>query len=279
VLLVVGGAPLGQLAKLGLLDLDPLAVLRVAAADNLVDEPSVGIEVGEVSAAAQQQLVLDLPLQVAMRALDGTVLVRDAGVVARRRHAVVGDQRLVTLRQVVPRITVEVAERRRQTIAAVHLRNAAQRPQRVLQALGERDVALSAQHDVRVLEAGERETEAIEPMVECRARDHDRERRHVGEVGQPHASRRMLLGEHHVLLGAVQRAPLTDAPLQRAAHALGQLRMAAAHLVEDADGTDAGRGGEHRHDLGLHRWAIGSARRRSRGSFFCDGNRGSVSIR
>ena len=61
----------------------------------------------------------------------------------------------------------------------------------------------------------------------------------------------MLLPEDHVPLGAFERAPLTDAPLQGPAHALTKLRMSADHLVEHADRPDAGCGHEHRHDLGI----------------------------
>ena len=50
-------------------------------------------------------------------------------------------------------------------------RHAAQRPQRVLQALGQRHEALAAEHDMGVLEAGEGEAEVIEPMIERNAGD------------------------------------------------------------------------------------------------------------
>ena len=56
---------------------------------------------------------------MAVRALDRAVLVRDAGVVAGRRHAVVAHQPLVALRQVLLGVAVEVAERRRQAVAAM----------------------------------------------------------------------------------------------------------------------------------------------------------------
>ena len=61
----------------------------------------------------------------------------------------------------------------------------------------------------------------------------------------------MLLAEDHILLGAMQRPPPANAPLQGPAHAFTQLRMPADHLVEHADRPDAGRGLQHRHDLGL----------------------------
>ena len=139
-LLVVGGAPRPAApAEPAPLDLDALAVAGIAAADDLVDEAAVGGEVVEVARAAQQQRVLDRLLEMAVRALDRAVLVRDAGIVAGRRHAVVGAQRLVAPRQVLR------ASRSRLRNAADRLSlrcsrgHAAERPQRVLQALGQRD--------------------------------------------------------------------------------------------------------------------------------------------
>ena len=102
---------------------------------------------------------------MSMLALDHTVLVRQAEVVARRRHAVMCAQRLVALGQVLRRIPLEIAERRRETVAAVLARCAAERPQGILQALGQGHEALAAQHHLGMLPAGERQPEVIEPMV------------------------------------------------------------------------------------------------------------------
>ena len=152
-LLEVGRAPLGQVVQSGALHLDPLAVVCVLPADDLVDEAPVGIEVVEVPGAAQQQGVLQRPFEMAMRALDGAVLMGNAGVVARRRHPIVAHEALVALRQVLLGFGVQIAEGRRQAVAAVLLRHAAERPQRILQALGERNEALAAEHDMGVGEA------------------------------------------------------------------------------------------------------------------------------
>jgi hypothetical protein len=55
-----------------------------------------------------------------------------------------GAQLLIAPGEVFLCIPVEVAERRRQAVAAVLFRHAAQRPQRVLQPFGERHEALAA---------------------------------------------------------------------------------------------------------------------------------------
>ena len=99
-----------------------------------------------------------------VRALDRAVLMGHAEVVAGRRHAVMRDERLVALRLIRLRIAVEIAERRRQTVAAVLLWDSAERPQRVLQPLGKRHEALATEHDMGMLEAGERQPEVIQAM-------------------------------------------------------------------------------------------------------------------
>ena len=129
-----------------------------------------------------------------------------------------GAQLLVAPRQVVLGLAIEVAERRRQAVAAVLLRHATQRPQCVLQAFGERHEALAAEHHMGMFEAREGEPEVIEPVIERLARDGDAELGHVGEVGQAHPPRRVLLAEHHIAAGAVESSPSGDAALQGPAH-------------------------------------------------------------
>ena len=110
---------------MGTLALDPLGVAGIGAADDLVDEGSVGGQIGEVGRRPQQQGIGYGPLEVAVRALDRAVLVGYAGRVAGRRHAVVGTQRLVAKGDVRLRRLVEVAEGRRQAVGAVLARRPA----------------------------------------------------------------------------------------------------------------------------------------------------------
>ncbi len=225
-LLIVGRASLGEWLERRALDLDALAIASVAPSDHLVNEAAVGGKIREVARAAQQQLVAKRLLEVTMRALDRAVLVRDATIVARRRHAVMGAQLLVALGEVLLGNTIEIAECRRQAVAAMLFRHAAQRPQRVLQAFRERHKALAAEHHMGMLEAGERQPEVVEPVIERLTRDRDAEPAHVGEVGQAHPSRRMLLAEDHIAVGTVERPPAGDAALQGPAHARGDARDA-----------------------------------------------------
>jgi hypothetical protein len=93
-----------------------------------------------------------------------------------------GAQLLVAPCQVHLGITIKVAESRRQAVAAMLFRHAAQRPQRVLQTFGQCHEALAAEHHMGVLEARERQPEVVEPVLERLARDHDAEPAHVGEI-------------------------------------------------------------------------------------------------
>jgi len=83
------------------------------------------------------------------------------------------------------------------------------------------------------------------------ARDGHGEVSHVGEVGQALLTWRVVLPEDHLALRSMQRLPLPDTPLQRAADARRQIRMAAKHLLEHGDGPQAGHGYQHRDDLRL----------------------------
>ncbi len=67
-----------------------------------------------------------------MLALDGAILMRHAGVVAGRCHAVMGTQRPIAVRLVEPGIVIEIAKRRREAVGTVLERHAAEREERVL---------------------------------------------------------------------------------------------------------------------------------------------------
>ena len=118
-----------------------------------------------------------------MGTLNRAVLVCKSTIVARRRHPVMGTQLLVASGEILLRLPIEIAERRRQAVAAMLFRHAAQRPQRVLQAFRERHKTLAAEHHMGMLEPRERHPEVVEPMIEGLTRNRDAERAHVGEVG------------------------------------------------------------------------------------------------
>ena len=242
---------IGQFLEFGALDVDALGIAGIAAADDLVDEAAIGGQIVEIARSPHQQRVIDGALEMAVRAFDGAVLMGDAGIVAGRRHAVMAAQLLVAARQILAGIPVQIAECRRQAVAAVLARNPAERPERVLQAFGQGNEALAAEHDMGMLEAGIGEPEMVEPVIERLAGDGDAGAAHVGEIRQADAAGLMHLPEDDLLLLAVDGAPGADAPLQRAANAVAQFGMTPQHLLEDGNRPNAGRRLQQRHDLGV----------------------------
>ena len=188
---------------------------------------------------------------MAMRALDGAVLVRHAPVVAAGLHAVMRAERIVAPRQVLRRRLAEVAEGRREAVAAMLQRSAAERPEGILQALGERNVALAAQHDMGMLEARIGQPEMVEPVIQRLAGNGDGQVAHVGEVRQPEPAGLVRLAEDHLLLGPMQRPPGADPPLQRPPGPGAEFGMPPAHLLEEGDRPQPGRGPQQRHDLAV----------------------------
>jgi len=251
-LVVIGGAPRRQRAQCGTLQADQLLAAGVAAADQVGDPVAIGVKAVEVGAAAQQQGLASNALEMAVLALDRAVLVRDAAVVAGRLHAVMRAQRLVTAGLVVGGVLVEVAERGREAVGAMLARCAAERPQRVLQAAGQRGEALAAQHDLGVLPGGIGQHEVIETVRKRLPGDTDAEVRHIGEVRQPLLARRVVLAEDHFAFGPVFGAPGADATLQGAAQAVPvAIGMTALHLLQQRHRPHAGTTGQQRQDVAL----------------------------
>ena len=139
---------------------------------------------------------------------------RQAAIVAGWLHAVMGAQRLVVAGLVLPGIGVEIAEGGRQAVAAMRQRRPTKRPPRVLQALGRSDEALAVKHEMGVLPTGEGQPEMVEPVIERHVSDADAVTTQVGKIGQPEPARRVFLPEDDLLLGALERPPGADAPLQ-----------------------------------------------------------------
>ncbi len=91
----------------------------------------------------------------------------------------------------------------------------------------------------------------IEPVIQRHTGDIDAVIAHVGEIGKPQPSWRMLLPEDDVLLGPVQRPPGTDAPLQGAANTGVDLGMATPDLVENGHRPQAWGALQQRHYLAV----------------------------
>ena len=190
-------------------------------------------------------------LEVTVRRLDRAVFVGDAGVVAGWAHVVVGAERLVAACLILGGVAAEVAEGGGEAVGAVLQRRAAERPEGVLQFLGEGGEALAAEHHADMLPAGEGKAEVVEPVLQQLASDADAERGGLGEVGRSLPPRRMVLAEDHLARRTGQGLPVADPSLQRAADADRQVGMPAAEFIEQCHRPQPRGGLQHRQDLAV----------------------------
>lgn len=232
-LFVVRGAAIGQLLQHHAFAIDPLGVAGIAAADDLVDEAAIGGKIVEVDSSAQQQGVRDCSLEMTVGPFDRAILMGDASIVAGRPHAVVGTKGLVSLRQIVPCIAIEIAECGRQAVGPMLPRRPTERPESILQAFGQGNEALAAEHDVDVLEPAIGQTEVIETMIQRCARDRNTQLAHVCEVGEAELARLVGLAEDHLLLLAVDRPQGADTTFRGTTDTGAEIRMTSEHLLED----------------------------------------------
>src|SRR5215475_5203230 len=175
---------------------------------------------------------------MAVRTLDGAILVCDTQIVARRCHAVVTHELLIALRQVFRSVAIHVAECRRETIAAMLAWYAAEAPQRVLQSLRQRHIALASKHHMRMFKAREGKPEVVEPMLQ-----HDPCDR------QTKTARLVHLPKDHIPLGPSDSTPAAYAALQCAPNVCSDLGMAPTEFFEHCDRPEARRCLQHRYDL------------------------------
>ena len=193
-----------QRLKHGALGIDTLAIVGIAPATELIKETTIGRKIAEVGRAAQQKRIRDGPLQVAMRPLNRTILMRDPAVVAARRHGVMGAKSFVAQRPVGVCVAFHVAERGRKTVTAMFARGATQSPKGILQPFGQRHEALTAQHNMDMLKAAIGQPEVIKPMDQRLACNGDAQIGHVGEIRQTHPARLLDLAENDLPLRFTQ---------------------------------------------------------------------------
>lgn len=133
-------------------------------------------------------------------------------------------------------------------------RRPAQRPQSILEPLGEGDEALAAEHDMGMGETRVSQPEVIETVIERGTRDCDAQCVHVGEIRQAPIARRVSLTEDHLLFRAAPRAPGAHAPFDGATDPRRQIRVSTAHLLEYSHGAQRGRGFQQRANVGLEQF-------------------------
>ena len=119
--------------------------LPVASGDQHVDEAPVVLDAGEVAAAAQDQRLFDGLLQVPVLEFHRAVLMGFPAVVAAGFHAVMADEGVVARGDIFALVDGQVAKGGREAVGAMLTRCPAERPERLLQVLGQSREALPAQ--------------------------------------------------------------------------------------------------------------------------------------
>jgi hypothetical protein len=280
---MIGGTPRRQSAQRGPLEADRLLAPGVTATDEVGDPVAIGVKAVALGAAAQQQGLADDAPEVAVLAFDGTVFVRDPPIITGRLHAVVSAERFIATGLVLDGGLVEVAERRRKAVGARLGWAAAERPQRILQAAGQRGETLAAEPHFGMLPGGIRQDKVIEAVCERLTGDADAEIHPVGEIRQARLTRWMILAEDHLALSAVLGAPGADATLQRAAQTIPvAIGVASLHCLQQRHRSHAGTVGQQRQDVALPQAAKrvdDLSSQRSLGIAFWEARRGSASIR
>jgi hypothetical protein len=187
----------------------------------------------------------DDALEVAVLTFDRAVFVCDPPIVAGRLHAVVGAERFIATDLVLDGVRLEVAKRRRKAVRAMPGRDAAERPQRILQTAGQGSETLAAQHRLGMLPGGICQDKVIEAVCERLTGDADPEIHHVGEVRQALLARWMVLAEDHLTLRPVLGAPGADPALQGPAQAIPvAIRMTSLHFLQQRHRPHAGTTGQ-----------------------------------
>jgi hypothetical protein len=147
-------------------------------------------------------------------------------------------QRLIPLRERLP--VFARRDGRRQPVGAVHLRDGAQFPEGVLQALAEALQALAKAQRARLpVRVGQHEME--DEVREGHATDGHFQAAAVGEVGGAQAAGFVDLGEEDLFGRAVQGTPLLEAALQRTQLTIAEAaRIAALQVGEQGLGLQSG---------------------------------------
>jgi hypothetical protein len=146
-------APLRQGLQVRPFRLNGGGVLPIAPRHQHIDEAPVVLDAGGVTAAAQDQCLIEGFLEVPVLEFNRPVLVGLTAVVAAGVRAVVADDCVVAFGDVLALIGGQVAESGREAVGPVVLRRAAQRPQGLLQVLGQRREAFPTKNHTHMFQA------------------------------------------------------------------------------------------------------------------------------
>jgi hypothetical protein len=220
----------------------------VPLGEQLPQERLVRRPAGEVPAAAQHQRLIQRPLELPVALLHVAILVRLRRVDRLALQAIVPQQRLVA--PLKGRPIAAGRDRGRQGVGAMHLGNATQLGQGILQAVAEALEALG-EADRAGLPVRVGQHEVIDQMGKCLSVDGHAQATGVREVGGAQVAGLVDLAEEHLLGRAVQGAPLLDVALQGAQLPVGKAAgVLALQPVEHGLGLQAGVEGQLLLDAG-----------------------------
>lgn len=205
-------SPQRQLAKDLSFLVEPVSPPLIALVDERLEEGSVVFACREIAASSQQQGLVDQGFQVAVRRFDVSILMGLANIDPLRFDAIVLQQVAIPRSELA--VIGKIVDRGAEAVATMPARHAAHLPQRVLQPATEGFKGLGEANG-NGLPIGEREREVIEQVIEWPAPNGDPQVIHVGEVGRPHVSGTMDLGEHDLLPRTVHGSPRPNPTLER----------------------------------------------------------------
>jgi hypothetical protein len=197
----------------------PLSAAGVPRRHHLLNERLIILAAGEVAAAAEQKRLVEGRLEVPVRRLVVPVLVRLADVDPLARQAVMLQQAAVARLKLAWR--GQVVDRRREAVAAMAPRSAAQLPEGVLQPIRQRLERLGEAQGHR-LPVRPGQHEVVHQVLEGPSEERDLQRVHAGEVGGRQIAGEMHLAEHDLAWRAGGGSPLPHAPLEGASLAVSE---------------------------------------------------------
>jgi hypothetical protein len=214
----------------------------------LSQERCVVFTSGKVPAAAQHQRLIQGSLETPVPLLDVAVLVRMVGLDLLARHSIVGQQCLVTLRELL--LLREVVDGGAHAVGAMPLRHTTQLDERILQALTQ-SLETLREADRRRLPVRVGQHEMVDQVVEALPLNGDAQMIHRAEVGSAEPARFVDLGEEDFFRRTQTCAPAADVPLQGPQLGVGKPpRLPPLQLLKNGLGLEAGIGFEKLAHLG-----------------------------
>jgi hypothetical protein len=184
---------------------------RVALPRQLLQERSVLLTAGEISAATQQQGLVHRVLEVPVRRLGIAVLIAFARLRLLHRQAVMRHQALVALGELLA--LRQVVDRAAEAVGAMPCGHAAQLPQRILQTVAQAGETLG-KADRHRLPVRVGQHEVVHQVLEALAGDRHVQAAHVCEVRGAQPAGMVHLAEEHLLGRPACGPPCLDTSLQ-----------------------------------------------------------------